>query len=467
MNMLNTALSFLLFLTSATLFARNYEVDLSSEYMTVSHLDYYVAQVVDASVEKNCIGYLRSQKEMYPIFFKKETEAELMAFFSRNMGKSPGKKPLIVRINKIFLQSAIYTNKEIATASISLSFFEKENGVYKELLTTAQMLQNTSPNAFEIYPAQVAQCLTQCFQALRDRKTANKLIPKIVDASVLSRNGFSNMDFPISKGVKGKKCIFDSYTDFLYNTGDTTTNFTVSYRQGDSIQDVFASLNFSNKKDEKRIWGFWDGEYVYAQLGNKKFYPLSFEKGECYVWIYNQPVNNQAFGKDGELLAASIFLSAISIMAGGGAIIFFRIPALSNYDIKEGKMKFYLDYATSEFVLRDKPLVYQAKTLIYSSIYNNQDTQMEVWINGEKTTSLAADTYYEWISHSDIRNAELVLKTATSSDTVRFIPQIFRTEVLTCKINKKGEIHTIWLPSEAKKDLFTRIKSNLTKKIGE
>lgn len=459
-------LSCLLFLTSSTLFASEYEVDLSSEYMTVSYFDYYVAQVVDAAVEKNCIGYVRSNKEIYPVFFKKETEAELMAFFSRNMGKSSGKKPLIVRINKIFVQSSIYTNKEMATASISLSFFEKEKGIYKELLTTAQMLQNASPNAFEIYPAQVAQCLTQCFQALRDRKTANKLIPRMVDASAISRNGFSNLDFPIAKGMKGKKCIFDSYTDFLYNTGDTTTNFTVSYHQGDSIQDVFAKFHFSNEKDEKRIWGFWDGEYVYAQLADKKFYPLTFDKGDCYIWGYEQMVDNQLFNSNEKLLAASIFLSAISIMTGGGAIIFFRIPALPNYDIKGGKKKYYLDYATSEFVLREKPLVYQAKTLIYSSIYNNQNTQMEVWINGEKTANLAADTYYEWLSHSDIRNAELVFKTATSSDTIRFVPQIFRTEVLTCKINKKGEIRTFWLPIEAKKDLFTRIKANLTKRVG-
>lgn len=440
-------------------FAKEYYVDLSAHYLLVGSFDYYVEQVIDASAEKGCIGFAQVglNNLTCPAYFSKGTEKELMAFFSRNIPKNADKKPLIVRVNKIYIHEETYLNKEIGTASISLTFFEKEANQYKELLTSCQVLQRTGLDITQSHDLNIANCLTLCFEILKTRIKENQIQPKAVSDSAIFVNSLINTDFPISKGAQGHYGIYYTYTDFLYNTPDTSTQFKVGYNQIDSIKGQSTRFKYLDPKNKKEIWGFWDGKNIYAKQADGRCYPLTFENGDYYIWMTPPPTKAERINAQ-NTIAFSYF--AFGLIGAGIASI-----ALNADEKNAEKVKFYLDYPTSEFLPRNIKTEYKAITRICNSMYNREGSDIEVWINGEKKATISVGIYFEWESGLEIKNAEIVLKTKESSQVLPLSIQLGQTKYVLCKVNKKGEITGKWLNETESEEIVYEIKEKLMKKV--
>jgi hypothetical protein len=450
--------TFFLLCANIPVFATDYFIDLSQHYMSITQFDYYVEKVIDASVEKNCIGYVRvgANNKITPAYFKQGTEQELTAFITRNLGKNLTKKPLIVRVNKIFIHETTYMNKEVGVASISLTFFERDGNRYKELITTCQLMQHNSLEASQAQDLNIANCLTKCFQLLRDRTIAKQIYPKEVADSVVNSNSFLLEDFPITKGCKGTSGLFYTYTDFLYNTMDTTTSFKVGSSKTDSVADMFAILKLMNPKDKREVWGFWDGKKVYAKVDANKYYPLIFENGAYYIWKLPPPTSQELANAQSSMFLASY---AFGLIGAGIAGLIIRENQLG-----KDKVKYYLDYPSAEFILKEQQLVYKAQSYIYASIYNKENTQIEVWSKGQKQATLLPDTYFEFTSGSNERTVELTFKYKDQIEKFTYFPEIYGTKMLYCKINRKDKLEITYSPDYEKAEILERIKKHLTKR---
>lgn len=426
-------------------FAENFYIDLYQKRFKLENSDFHIEKVVNVASEKHCIGYIQRglSAKMIPVFFRQGTEAELTDYLNRSLPNNGKTKAIYLQVNKIYVSEATYYNNEVAVASASLTFYEKVEGGYNELFTSCYTLTRRVLDATSIHNKNMNDCLATCFELFLKRKEANMLEHKFIPEKDMDKITFSAENFEITKGLPIHKGIFNTYNDFLYNTPDTLTQFRVKYSTNDLPQDQAVRMEYKNYLDEKEIWGFSDGKNIYIKHFNKAFYPLFFENGRYYMWSSPPPTQDQLLGS----AVAAGFFGLI-----GGVIA----SSLVEGNNKE-KVKYFLNYMTSELLAENTTIKYQATTLICVSLGNDEDRDITLWIDGKKQAELSKGTYYKIVTDSDIKTLNITLTVGEVSLPIVAEPTLFRTDILMCKVSKSGSIKNIWLMDQEKDAVYEQI----------
>lgn len=441
-----------------SVFGENFYLDLSSKYLELENPDFYVEKVVNVASEKNCIGYIQRSisAKIIPVFFSENTETTLTKYLNRSIPKNSKHTPLHIQVNKIFVSEATYANKEMVVASASLSFYEKTEGGYIELFTACHSLTRNVIDATSAHANNLSKCLSTCFQLFQARKKANLLSRRFIPAAEMGKITFFPQDYSITQGPTMRKAIYHSYNDFLYNTPDTLTNFSIGYSQNGEPDQEATKIYFEKAKDKKDVWGFCDGTNIYIKRFGTTYSPLFFENGNYYIWAAPPPSQN-------ELNEA--FMSEVFVGVLGGALLAGVAGGISAVALDKPKVKYFLDYSTAEFAPADRKIVYEAKTFICHSLFSDDTKKVEVWRDGKKQAELQKDTYYEIITNSEVDTLNITLKVGDISRSIMIEPTLFSSDALLCKVSKNGKLREIWLNSEEKAGIYKQIMNKEFKKV--
>ena len=133
--MLPRLLILFLCLQASTLFADEYIIDLHGSQVTSKLKGFHVERVINATSEPSCIGFVQrgAFNRQEAAFLKPTTSAAIEECLQRSFPPSSETKPLILRINKLYIWEITGSAREIACVELSVTFIVHDGDSYTEI----------------------------------------------------------------------------------------------------------------------------------------------------------------------------------------------------------------------------------------------------------------------------------------------------------------------------------------------
>ena len=266
------------------------KIDLTKVSISINDFAYYIDDVILVQPEKDVVGL--DVLNRTHLRFDDSIQTELKNYFKQHLVKNEGKKPLIVRINKILIHEHI----EECVTQLGLSLFTIHNGQTIHLLNTGFVNYTTwtellSSSKKEI-PRNLMQAFHYCFLELREREKANRLLYNVVSETAPFELLMDSTIFPVFSNHNPRKGVFHFYGDFLDNKIDDTVSFDIQVLP--NSVDKRLRVNFKSK-DMEDVWGVCDGEKYYYRFG-KEFYLLepNLDQHSFILYLESKDVSSNA-----------------------------------------------------------------------------------------------------------------------------------------------------------------------------
>ena len=216
--------------------------------------DYYIDTVIIAQQEKELLGFDLMHRAH--IRFNSTIEKDLNAFFNRQDMLDKSKEPLILKVNRIRMESGM----EWCRTELGIGLIVKENDKYVELITTSAItgrdwwIANSEKKLGETF----VDALVLCLKDFVRRKKNGNLVPKPVEVAYLNDASFHASNYPVFSQPATDKGVFYSYSEFLDRAIDTSIRFTLdTLDRRNRLKLTFIDLPTNS------VWGFSDGSHYY------------------------------------------------------------------------------------------------------------------------------------------------------------------------------------------------------------
>jgi hypothetical protein len=266
------------------------KIDLTNVSIVINDFSYYIEDVVVVQPEKDVLGLDILNRTH--LSFDSSIQTELVNYFKRHLVKAEGKKPLIVKVNKLLVHEEI----EQCVTQLGLSLFTLENGQTLHLMNTGVVNFSSwsdllSSSKKEI-PKNLMKAFQYCFFELKEREKANRLLSNIVRETAPFELLIDSTHFPVFSHRNPRRGVFHYYGDFLDDKIDDSVSFDSDFLP--NSMNTSLKVNFKGE-DMANVWGVCDGDNYYYKFG-KKFYLLepNLDQHSFILYLESKDVSSNA-----------------------------------------------------------------------------------------------------------------------------------------------------------------------------
>jgi len=443
---------FLLFtLLMHPLFSQEETITLKDCKVDLPNFRFYIDSIVDARNEKICIGAIqKDQDNIKPLFFENDFKTEMNYLFAPYMVKDPTKKPLILKVNRLFISNYKRTNDYFTVAEMNISFLTKKNSSYYEYLSIGKYSKSSGNKG-----KNVAKLSTQIMLDFLQRYST--VSPVAVPDSTLSENNINDRHFIISDTKTFVKGIFWTMEDFLNFKTDTATQFKyhVVYNNDDRDDALSANMGLiESNKVISDLWGFSDGKNIFARIGHD-FYPVEIKDNEIYMTIMQQNKPTTTY------LAVDISDPVVSIVVDFCAILL--INSLSDQGKSLSANTYYLDLASSLF--KSKYDLSNGAAEAYSLFYCpdtwKSEKPIKLIYKDSMLCSLLPMNYYILKTPSDVKQFDIILQYDTVQHSYTIEPGLFSLHAYSIKPRNDTKINFSQQYYDVKESVLDKIEKKI------
>ena len=434
----------------SALFADDYVVSLADLKVKSILTGYYVERVINATKEESCIGFV--QRGMFnrqkPAVMQPSTAAEVENCLKRSFPQSQALKPLIIRINHLYIYELTWSSREVACIDMSVSFIIKDSTGYTELFTAGDSFERSGLDVTGFHPDNIVESLGSCFDDLSWAAEFGKLRLHVIPEAELYQNP---LDHPEKYDIFQKKAIgkglFKTFYAFRDCHPDTATTFAVNYHipKKDTAR-VRASLELPSKLPSKKYYGFSDGKNIFVWAGSgfarvsrdEKAISLRVDKGDVY-----------------EGASTGVYMAGLLGGAIGGLLAGLASEATAA--AANGPGKCTIDFSSGRLIPVNLPdyLKTESSTILFLSKASSTDAGLTVIHDKDTLCTLKPGNYLKLSLPSRFRELTLVL---TGKDCIsreeKLNLRLFNTDIYLVRIKKNREITIGTAFEQVRKDLL-------------
>lgn len=417
---------------STRLAAQEYTVSLAGKQMNFKNFPYYVVQVTDARTQDYCLGIAQvgPNHRRVPVFSKDSLTAELAGLFARSLGgDTTGRHPLVVRINHLFVYETMVSSEQEAFLEISLSFLQVlPDGRYLELATIgATSRRSSSLDVSSKHDDNIISGIYDCLATLRERADRGVHSLRLVPASELYRPPTPS-SFPIMKTGPNQAGVFQTFSDFLYNTPQQVAGLSVVLvRVPKAERGVQYRLERESQLlGNRNIWGVSDGNHAYAVIFGD-YYRLE-RAGDSLLVMAPGPASSD------EALTGAVIGGLLGGVVGGA--IGGAIGGAVAEDKAGPPTRFQVDLLTSSLTPVNLPNArrVEARVVLFCSEFAN--APITVRLNGRELCTLEKGTYHRLRLPPPAEAFTLTLEANGKTAEAKVQPAMFATELCLLRIVK-------------------------------
>lgn len=425
--------------------AQEYYFDISKYTCKVPYSTFTIDSIIDARDDKNCIGYVCKGINNKPTaaYLNHGLKYNIESYLSDYFKSRANSEHLIIRFNRLLVYELIYSNSQIATVEINLSFIVKNGNKFLEKFQAGVAIQSKSINDVTNFQDEnITKAIDACILQYIERDKYNVLVKFTnMKETDLYANPLNNLNYPVSTINTYDRGIYRTFYDFRDYTPDKITQFSIEYT-GEKNNSRTASIKGANNKTIKDIWGFSDGVQNYVRLGNE-YYSIQ-KRGDLFS-IYNYPPD---------------FETNIGYIGMLGGLFFSSI-----YIASAKKIEYNIDFPTGRFVpyTNSEKFRIESKIIVLSSKYNKLGKDIELYINEEKYSTLSKGTYSALSFNSDVKEVNIDLMLNGEKTSIKIQPVLFNTGL--CLVLIKGDKIVVENPNtNLRREIITDIENGKYKK---
>ena len=421
---------------------------------------FYVEKVIKTCREDSCVGFamVGGGNKMVPAYLSPSIESVIGDHILRSFPYSPGLKPLIIRINELYIYEISSGTSEISCIELCLSFITRQDSLYFDEYLAAMALDHIGMDVTHQHAGNINEAVQRCFDNFALRMRKGKLMHMPVTSADLRKNPLEHTnEFPIMKVNPIPKTIFRAYSDFREYRPDSLTPFAVQYIT--YKRDTFlvrAKISGIPTDSLDRIWGFSDGTNPFIRVGHT-FYRMRLKNGEFLTRIFTEDAGRGSGTVDaGAVVAAGMIGGLI-----GGAIAGGIMSAAAANEI--GKYK--LDFATGKLIIRPIPdyMRIQSTMIFRLSDFSKKDIPLTVYFGDKKLATLKQDDYLKLLVPSGYTTIKLkCVPEGGVGEEVEFNVRLFFTDAYLLKVKKNLGIEEFHTVDEIRKSVLNSMSDEQT-----
>ena len=464
---LRYSLALVILVMGMNLHAGDYVISLRDLTVTSKLKGFHVERVISVWPEESCIGFVQTGmfNRQEPVFMKPTVAGEIEDCLKRSFPASDSTKPLIIRINRLYIYEVTGSSREVACMQVSVSFITHEDTGYTDQFQAVVSLEKSGLDVTGFHAGDIIYGLGCCFDDFERMGTQGKLKPKRINESEMLINPLDHTEkFAIFTAPAVSRGLYKSFYSFRDNRPDTVTAFTVDYHphKKDSMQ-MRATLNLPHGLAQKQYFAFTDGKMLYAWTG-KGFAPVYRSEKQMSLWLAKNEVEEGA--SSGAYMAGMM-----GGMIGGliGGALFGALAALNESDagyIANGNGNFKIDFSSGRLSPSITPdyLKTESNTIFFNSKSSSGDDDLILLRDRDTLCTLAPGNYLKLALPSKYRELKLVVTCKTCSRREESISlRLFHTDIYILRVKKNREIFTGEAYEQVRKDLLGGMTSGNTR----
>jgi hypothetical protein len=425
------------------------DMSLKNQILSLETHDFYIDSVIDGSNQNGCIGFVLRGIDLRqtPAYFEQPFCNELLDFFSTNIPKHNGDRPLIICINKLLVSEYEVSEIFINVVEINISFLISRDGHYFEIFRGGANSDREGMGTGS-KERNIALTLFYIFDDFIFRSTQATLYEKEI---VLNNpaGGIAPESFKIEQVKDTIKGIFYSLYDFLEYNIDTLARFRIDYIPPTEKRPEGANPKWIHDNSSiADIWGFSDGHRFYMRVNNE-YYPLYQKDSHYRVTAYKK---GTSFGDLGPLIGLSLFAGVAGAAFG---VMVIPIANIEKAEIMELQVELQSGLIMPSDFTDYKEM--NSRIVIYLSKYLKPDVSMDVIADGELLCTLTRNSYYFLRLSPENTQVELCLNASGQQlcEKIQVLP--YESRVYLCKV-KEGE-------APVKEELGQTMRLNILEKV--
>ena len=433
--------------------ARSSEISISlhGQNLTYARELYYLEDLYLAQQEDSCLGYVNSGRDGFytPVFFDHLILAELKSFLRSALPENPEKKPVILRVNRIYLFENRFTGDAGIHLQLNLTFIFREGESFNEDYTAVYSTRIRFTDFPGSLPKLIARSFDVCFKQYDEKLKEGKVVPRKISVEQLRVNPLeAPMLFCYPDTVNLKRGIYSSYLDFRDGLLDTNAQFTVHFNNNKKEPRLTeCHIRGKEKNQYEKVWGFSDGKTIYVNTG-KYFTPLSREENKFTLFL-----PSYEFGKN--ITSAAIFGGVLFGVAG--AILFGNLAGVGSdpnavqkcqLDPYDGK---FLPFGLNNYTFLSTTVVFAMSKI------SVEGTGIKIIIDGRELCELTPGKYF--LLDLSCRYSKISIRLVSSNGGVyeEDLPlEHFRTYLCLIKVKKNYKISVDHPFDQVKKDILEK-----------
>ncbi|MCF8386710.1 MAG: hypothetical protein K9G47_02425 [Bacteroidales bacterium] len=427
---MNKAYSFLIIVLLHSLSAYAQEIiEFQENLNRFDEFGYHIEDVIVAQEEKDCIGFVYkgfSDKQV-AAYFEEDIRTSVFDFLKQNFPQKENTKPLIIKINNLFISELrIPAKGSFAAADLNISFIGRRDSLYLDLFQAVASIKESSLNITGLHDENLLLAFNTCFEDFNKRDDLNHLTYDAIS--------WEDLHFPVKDYSTHEilnqpdliKGVYLNFNDFRDNIINTNYPFELKYKVKEHTI-LTAKVKFEDEEPEK-YWGISDGTNLFIHIDDK-LYLLNQENDslKTSLKLENQSLNYTA-------VYTGVMFGAIGGMLG--AIV--HEVAEKNYYVEH-----WLDFNSGTlFPLEMKdPFKLQTIKTFYYSDYSKIDEDVCIYLNNNKFNCLRESQYYNMPVSPFRGKAVLTIASREHSVEVEdFDPNVLDHQYYILKVKRKGDI---------------------------
>lgn len=351
--------------------------------------EFYIEKIVDARTHKDSIGLHFRRQVRLNITTKNKLEEEIGLLFKTNFMKSPGKKPIILKINHLFLTDKRKITERISYAELRLSFIVRnpDNSLVELFEATNANIRNDTEFLDDYADGNLKAVVENCVKDFFVRHTNNQL-PKPISLSETDLHITTQTElYQFFNNPLKKRGLYQTYYDFRDQTIDTVLEFTDKIIPTDSLKSLYGEKIHARKikitNNGKALpWGYCDKTYFYVNING--IYHRLYEKDGSLLVNFN--VNDVDLD-----VYFLVFGAGWGGLVGGllASVVFNEIVDNSNLVKKNKDVSLFKINNISGNPTLVNTNIFNKYTILYDPITeDSQDYPLDIYINGKKKRTI-------------------------------------------------------------------------------
>lgn len=380
-------------------FTKHHTLDLSKQTLPDLPKSFYIDKVFDSRLVKQSVGevQLGILNSKASAVFNTPLEQELQQFISFHHPKQENQKPVILRINKLWISENTTLNSETGSTELLVDFIYQQDSIFYKVYSASNITTYQGLDVTKKHEQKIAQALMECMSkfAVQDFEkllaSAEVLAPEQVNATYSKETVVQN--YPILQATNFTKGIYQTLDEFRNNAPSFTTGYELKEQVRGRLMPV-ATTEDGKKKNIKAAWGFTDGNNLFINYGGV-YYPLSFADNQ-FTFI-GPPIPGQGTGA---IVAGGVVGGMIGGAIAGGIVAATAKPA-----------EYSLDLVTGAILQGGKPVgmnTDDAMLILYRGTKGEKEQAVRILLNGQE--------------HVILPNAFLEMKLSTTDGGTSICP---------------------------------------------
>jgi hypothetical protein len=433
--------------------ADHYVISLDGLQVTTKLTGYYIEKVINATVEDSCIGFVQTGmfNRQEAAYLSPSTTIAIEECLKRSFPRTGSAKPLIIRINKLFVYERTWSSKEIAAIELSVSFITKdEHGLFDQF-TAGEYYQRNGLDVTGFHKDNIVEAFGVCFDDFDRIRERGLLKPRKITEAELTRNPLDHPeDFPVFQKNRVSRGLFRTFYSFRDCRPDTLTSFGIEYaiRKKDSTR-MRASLKLPPELQKKKIYGFSDGQNLFMWAGSG-FALVKKKEKSMSVRVEKSDLDDQG--------SSDVYMAGFMFGAIGGLLATLATLATDpDQDGVSAEGRCNIDFVCGRLVPKKVPdyLRIESNTVLFLSMATAYQEPVSVICEHDTLCILQPGNCLKLVLSSKYREVTLHLS-AKGTETLdrKITPRLFNTDVYIVRAKRNGRIMMETAFDQIKKDIL-------------